>query len=86
MQAHHIRHWADGGETTLDNLVTLCSFHHRLVHEGGYGVRVRHGAIEFTRPDGRVIPPAGRTHEGCFRGNTSAKTGDACATNGAQQI
>ena len=75
VQAHHIRHWADGGETALGNLVTLCSFHHRQVHEGGYGVRVRQGAIEFTRPDGRVIPPAGRTHSGCFRGNTSAADG-----------
>ena len=75
VHAHHIRHWADGGETALGNLVTLCSFHHRQVHEGGYGVRVRQGAIEFTRPDGRVIPPAGRTHSGCFRGNTSAVCG-----------
>ena len=58
---------------------TLCSFHHRQVHEGGYGVRVRQGAIEFTRPDGRVIPPAGRTHSGCFRGNT-------CAASGAQRL
>ncbi len=75
VHAHHIRHWADGGETALGNLVTLCSQHHRQVHEGGYGVRVRQGAIEFTRPDGRMIPPAGRTHSGCFRGNTSAVCG-----------
>ena len=79
VHAHHIRHWADGGETGLDNLVTLCSQHHRQVHEGGYGVRVRQGAIEFTRPDGRVIPPAGRTHWGCFRGNT-------CAASGARRL
>ena len=79
VHAHHIRHWADGGETALDNLVTLCSQHHRQVHEGGYGVRVRQGAIEFTRPDGRVIPPAGKTHRGCFRGNT-------CAADGAQRL
>ena len=79
VHAHHIRHWADGGETGLDNLVTLCSQHHRQVHEGGYGVRVRQGAIEFTRPDGRVIPPAGRTHRGCFRGNT-------CAASGARRL
>ena len=31
--AHHVKHWADGGETTFQNLLLLCSFHHRLVHE-----------------------------------------------------
>ena len=45
VHAHHIRHWADGGETALDNLVTLCSQHHRQVHEGGYDVRVNEGEI-----------------------------------------
>ena len=60
VHAHHIRHWADGGETRLDNLVTLCSQHHRLVHEGGYGVRMNNGEIEFMRPNGRVMPLAGR--------------------------
>ena len=60
-QAHHIRHWADGGETSLGNLVTLCHHHHRLVHEGGYGVRAGDGKIEFTRPDGRTIPACGWT-------------------------
>lgn len=59
-QAHHIRHWADGGETSLDNLVTMCHHHHRLVHEGGYGVHVVDEAITFTRPDGRAIPASGR--------------------------
>jgi hypothetical protein len=36
--AHHVKHWADGGETALDNLVLLCSHHHRLVHEDGWSV------------------------------------------------
>ena len=36
--AHHVRHWADGGETSLENLVLLCSHHHRLVHEEGWKV------------------------------------------------
>ncbi len=87
VQAHHIKHWADGGETALSNLVTLCSFHHRQVHEGGYGVRVHEGEIRFTHPDGQVIPPAGQEHGGkahgrCFRGNTCAESGNACAESG----
>ncbi len=34
--AHHVKHWADGGPTTLDNLILLCRRHHRLVHEEGW--------------------------------------------------
>jgi Domain of unknown function (DUF222)/HNH endonuclease len=56
LHAHHIQHWARGGPTTLDNLVQLCSYHHRLVHEGGFGVEhERGGVVRFRRPDGRVI-------------------------------
>jgi len=53
------RHWADGGETCMDNLVLLCRTHHRLVHEGGYGVENIAGkGIVFTMPGGKVIPEA----------------------------
>jgi hypothetical protein len=38
LQIHHIKHWADGGETSVANGVTLCSTHHRYVHEGGYSI------------------------------------------------
>jgi hypothetical protein len=54
--AHHVRHWADGGETSLENLLLLCSHHHRLVHEQGWKVewwgQERHAA--FVDPRGQV--------------------------------
>jgi Domain of unknown function (DUF222)/HNH endonuclease len=34
--AHHLKHWADGGEHEMDNLVLLCRRHHRMVHEEGW--------------------------------------------------
>jgi hypothetical protein len=55
LDAHHIEHWSEGGETRLDNLVQLCRQHHRLVHEGGFSCeRTRSGAIVFR--DGRKRP------------------------------
>jgi hypothetical protein len=67
VDAHHIHHWADGGETSMDNLVLLCKRHHRLVHEEGYGIKTHaRGEITFTLPDGRPLP--GNRH-GRFRGN-----------------
>jgi hypothetical protein len=56
-EGHHVRHWAAGGPTTLSNLALLCRRHHRCVHEEGYQVaRQPDGALEFRRPDGRVLP------------------------------
>jgi hypothetical protein len=37
-EGHHVKHWAQGGETKLENLVLLCRHHHRLVHEEGWKV------------------------------------------------
>jgi hypothetical protein len=37
-EAHHVRHWAEGGATSLSNTVLTCRFHHRLLHEGGWRV------------------------------------------------
>jgi len=54
VDAHHIEHWADGGETKLSNLVTLCRLHHRLVHEGEIRVEaLPDGGWRFLHPDGR---------------------------------
>lgn len=56
LDAHHIHHWADGGETSLDNLMLLCSHHHTLLHEGGFRlVHGGHGEHYFVRPDGRPV-------------------------------
>jgi hypothetical protein len=60
VEGHHVKHWAKGGETKLDNLVQLCRFHHRLVHEGGFGVEGDgDGGFRFYRPGGEHIPQAG---------------------------
>jgi hypothetical protein len=65
VDGHHIRHWADGGETRLSNLVTLCRFHHRAVHEGGLQVeRCDDGAWRFTNPRGESLL-------GCSPGHTA---------------
>src|SRR2546422_9062853 len=56
-QGHHIRHWAQGGPTTLSNLTMLCRRHHRAVHEEGYQVtRQPDGELQFRRPDGSAFP------------------------------
>ena len=57
--AHHIHHWADGGETSLDNLVTLCRYHHRELHRGEYRIeRGAGGELIFVDAQHRAIPPA----------------------------
>jgi hypothetical protein len=38
VDAHHIEHWADGGETSLESLVTLCRAHHRQLHQGHFTI------------------------------------------------
>jgi hypothetical protein len=54
VDGHHVQHWAQGGETSLSNLVSLCRFHHRLLHEGRVHMQVLDdGAFRFVRPDGR---------------------------------
>lgn len=59
VDAHHIVHWAHGGETKLGNLVLVCRHHHRLLHEGGYTLTTDHrGRRRFRRPDGAPIPEA----------------------------
>ena len=51
---HHVQHWTDGGPTTLANLALLCSFHHHLVHEGGWQIE------RMEKGEWHTIPPAAR--------------------------
>jgi hypothetical protein len=60
LECHHVEHWANGGETTVDNLLLLCTKHHTLVHEGGF--RIDKDFLDnwaFFRPDGIAVPEVG---------------------------
>jgi 5-methylcytosine-specific restriction endonuclease McrA len=61
VDAHHVRHWAQGGETSVSNLVLLCRRHHRAVHEGGYTVD---GDGRFYYPWGSEVARAPRLPRG----------------------
>ncbi len=63
VDAHHIEHWAHGGETKPSNLVTLCKLHHRKVHEGAVRIEILDdGALRFLRPDGRSFDSIAAGH------------------------
>ncbi len=49
-QVHHIRHWADDGETCLENCVLLCAYHHTLIHHSGWEIHMTNGMPWFTPP------------------------------------
>ena len=64
-EAHHVKHWADGGETSLANTILLCRRHHRLVHEGRTRMALdRDGKAVFFTREGRVIASAPPLAEG----------------------
>ena len=56
---HHLVHWADGGETNLDNVVLLCKRHHRMVYEGGW---------QLIRADDQIVTIAPTVTFGPIRG------------------
>ena len=60
-EAHHVKHWADGGETSLGNTILLCRRHHRAVHEGQVKLSVAtDGTVVFVTPTGKMLAGAPR--------------------------
>ena len=59
LEAHHVMHWADGGETSMANTTMICSHHHRLLHEGGFTIHKNfEGKWYFKTAEGKVLPEA----------------------------
>ena len=69
LHGHHVRHWLYGGETSLANLLFLCPFHHRLIHEGGWTIdRDGDGNWLFVAPTGAsLVNPQSQAWEGNIR-------------------
>ena len=60
LDCHHVEHWSQSGETSVDNLILLCTKHHTLVHERGFGIRKDFSDNwAFYRPDGIAVPVIG---------------------------
>jgi hypothetical protein len=55
LDRHHVKHWSNLGETKLDNLLTLCTAHHQLVHEGGWSVELDGDEARFFDPSGALL-------------------------------
>jgi len=57
VHGHHIKHWLHGGPTSLNNLVLLCAWHHRLLHETGFSATLRaDGELEVRTSAGALLP------------------------------
>jgi hypothetical protein len=94
--AHHIVHWADGGETAFSNLILLCGHHHRALHEEGFRVRVREGgAFQFFDRTGWPLPnhaplvsaasaPSGG--RSAVRGGSAVGNGSAVESGSAREM
>jgi uncharacterized protein DUF222 len=72
---HHIRHWAEGGPTCLENMALLCGNHHDLIHRSTWIVRMSdHGQPEFIPP--RFIDPQQRPRRNRVHLTVPPPTGD----------
>lgn len=78
LHGHHIVHWADGGPTTLENMVLLCGQHHRCLHEGGFSLTHAHdGSLRFADANGKILSTSGfemNTSKSSSTGSDSARS------------
>ncbi|WP_354002933.1 HNH endonuclease signature motif containing protein [Microbacterium elymi] len=49
-EIHHVREHSEGGETSTDNGVALCWFHHRTLETSGWEVRILNGVPQVRGP------------------------------------
>ena len=71
--AHHLIHWADGGPTSLDNLVLLCRRHHTLTHRSPWTVHLD----PHTRRPVWAPPPAVDDRDHLTHHHPAARAGPA---------
>jgi hypothetical protein len=87
-EAHHIVHWAEGGSTSLGNLVLLCRHHHRKVHDAGWEFAEIGGRWRLVPPpDTRLrypVSPRGSADTGSD--HRSDEVGDAGSHSSEQQL
>jgi len=77
LHAHHVVHWADDGPTDLANLVLICGFHHRFVHDHGWRVvPAAAGTFRFAPPSGDWLPPARQLPEADARSRAERAPAD----------
>jgi hypothetical protein len=65
-EAHHVQWFTDGGSTSIDNLVVLCSRHHHRLHQPGWNAKLKpdgsfritdpHGSVRTSHPPGALSP------------------------------
>ena len=77
LDCHHVEHWSNNGETSLDNLMLLCTTHHTLVHEGGFRIETDfQDSWYFQRPDGIAVPETGYHSRDMLDTDTGEVIGD----------
>jgi len=81
LDCHHVEHWSQHGETSLDNLILLCTQHHTLVHEGGFRIETDfQDNWYFKRPDGIAVPEIGYHSRDMLDTNIDTDTGEIVRT------